>query len=168
MTNLLHSLGYIYKKPKLILACSDEQLKKFFIRFYLDNMENKPSDELVFFADVVPSQHNILPDYGWIRKGENRELKSNNGRSRFNIHAAMNVGRFKTTVVTSESNLDQESTVALLNQLLILYPYAKKMLNILDNAKYHCSKGDRDFAEKNINLVYLPAYSPELNMIESL
>ncbi|MDB6095807.1 MAG: hypothetical protein JWM09_85 [Francisellaceae bacterium] len=40
---------------------------------------------------------------------------------------------------------------------------------ILDNEKYHYIKAVRAFSEKNnINLVYLPAYSPELNMIERL
>ncbi|MDB6095811.1 MAG: transposase [Francisellaceae bacterium] len=66
MTNLLH---------KLVPVCLDEQLKESFIRSYLDYMENKPSDKLVFFAGGVHPQHNSLPSYGWIRKGENRELK---------------------------------------------------------------------------------------------
>ena len=39
----------------------------------------------------------------------------------------------------------------------------------MDNAKYHYSKAVRDFAATSrINLIYLPAYSPELNLIERL
>ncbi len=168
-TNLLHQLGFTYKKPKLVPANADEQAQDEFIKFYLDFMEKKPSDEIVFFADGVHPQHNSLPGYGWIRKGEDRELKSNTGRSRFNIHGAMNAETFETTIIASESNIDQESTITLFKQLLILYPTAKKIHVILDNAKYHYSKAVRDFASTNkINLVYLPTYSPELNLIERL
>ena len=81
----------------------------------------------------------------------------------------MNAETFETTIVASESNIDHESTIALFVQLLTLYPAAKKIHVILDNAKYHYSKVVREFASTSrINLVYLPAYSPELNLIERL
>ena len=95
----------------------------------LTHIENKPSDEIVFFADGAHPQHNSLPSHGWICKGEDRELKSNTGRSRFNIHGAMNAETFETTVVASERNIDHESTLALFAQLLILYPCAKKYMS---------------------------------------
>ena len=169
MTNLLKQLGFTYKKPKLVPASADKQAQEDFLNFYLNFMENKPSDEMVFFADGVHPQHNSLPSYGWIRKGEDRELKSNTGRSRFNIHGAMNAETFETTIVAGESNIDRESTITLLDQLQILYPFAKKIHVILDNAKYHYSQEVRDFVSNSkINLFYLPAYSPELNLIERL
>ena len=168
-TNFLHQLGFTYKKPKLVPANADKQAQDEFIKFYLNFMEKKPSDEIVFFADGVHPQHNSLPSYGWIRKGEDRELKSNTGRSRFNIHGAMNAETFETTIVASESNIDHESTIALFAQLLILYPVAKRIHVILDNAKYHYSKEVTAFVSTSrINIVYLPAYSPELNLIERL
>ncbi|OGI01886.1 MAG: hypothetical protein A2Y25_07995 [Candidatus Melainabacteria bacterium GWF2_37_15] len=40
---------------------------------------------------------------------------------------------------------------------------------ILDNASYHVAQGKEDFPiPKNINLLYLPTYSPDLNPIERL
>ncbi|MCH9692379.1 MAG: transposase [Gammaproteobacteria bacterium] len=41
---------------------------------------------------------------------------------------------------------------------------------ILDNARYHYSKTVKEWVEGNgrINLVFLPVYSPELNLIERL
>ncbi len=169
MTNLLHQLGFTYKKPKLVPANADKQAQDEFLELYLDFIEKKSEDEIIFFVDGVHPQHNSLPWHGWIRKGEECELKSNTGRSRFNIHGAMNAETFETTIVASESTIDQESTIALFVQLLLLYPKVKKIHIILDNARYHYSKKVRDFASKNkINLVYLPAYSPELNLIERL
>ena len=169
ITNLLHQLGFTYKKPKLVPSKADEQAQVEFLSFYLKFMESKPSDELVFFADGVHPQHNSLPSYGWIRKGENRELQSNTGRCRYNIHGAMNAETFETTIVSSESNIDHDSTIELFKQLETLYPWAKKIYVILDNAKYHYSQEVREFVSKSkIKLVYLPAYSPELNLIERL
>lgn len=169
ITNLLHQIGFTYKKPKLVPATADEQAQDIFLEFYLEFMKKKPSDEMVFFADGVYPQHNSLPSYGWIRKGKEVELKSNTGRSRFNIHGAMNAETFETFIVASENSINHESTIALCEQLLASYPFAKQIHIILDNAKYHYSKEVRDFVSKNrINLVYLPAYSPELNLIERL
>ena len=74
----------------------------------------------------------------------------------------MNAGTFETTIIASESNIDQKSTIA-------LYLLAKKIHVILDNAKYHICKAVRYFASTSrINMVYLPAYSPALNLIERL
>lgn len=169
MVTLLHRLGYTYKKPKLVPGNADHQAQEEFIKFYLDFVEKKKEDELVFFIDGVHPQHNSLPGHGWIRKGEDRELKSNTGRSRFNIHGAMNADTFETTIVASESNINDESTISLFEQLELLYPYAKKIHIILDNAKYHFSQLVRDYVSNSkINLVFLPAYSPELNLIERL
>jgi len=40
---------------------------------------------------------------------------------------------------------------------------------IIDNASYHVAQGKEDFPiPKNINLLYLPTYSPDLNPIERL
>ena len=169
MNNFLHQIGYTYKKPKLVPAKSDEQAQDEFIEYYVEFMKNKGPDELVFFVDGVHPQHNSMPGYGWIRKGENRKLKSNSGRSRFNIHGAMNAETFETTIVAGERNIDHESTVSLFEQLEMLHPYARKIHVILDNARYHYSDSVRQFASKSrINIIYLPTYSPELNLIERL
>jgi transposase len=51
MTNLLKQLGFTYKKPKLVPVSADKQAQEDFLKFYLDFIRNKPSDEIVFFAD---------------------------------------------------------------------------------------------------------------------
>ncbi len=46
----------------------------------------------------------------------------------------------------------------------------RKILLVLDNARFHHAVINRDFlksVENKIKLLYLPAYSPELNPIES-
>ncbi|MCB1660242.1 MAG: transposase [Pseudomonadales bacterium] len=55
------------------------------------------------------------------------------------------------------------------NQLREAYPAAPKIHIILDNSGYHrCQLVKDAAAEKNIELHYLPPYSPNLNPIERL
>ena len=46
--------------------------------------------------------------------------------------------------------------------------YAKEVIVLLDNARYHHAKPIKDLVEKSprLKLVFLPAYSPQLNLIE--
>ena len=56
-----------------------------------------------------------------------------------------------------------------MNKLREQYSVNKKLHLIVDQAGYHKAQAVKDEAEKlNINLVYLPAYSPNLNPIERL
>jgi transposase len=169
MTALLHRMGYVYKKPKLVPANPDEDSQECFLKEFSKFMKNKKKDEAVFFVDAVHPTWNSMAAYGWIKKGSIRELKSNSGRGRFNIHGAMNAETFETTVVTSESNVDSDSTLALMKALEIYYPLAVTIYMILDNARYHFSKPILDYVKNSrIRLVFLPSYSPELNLIERL
>jgi hypothetical protein len=47
-----------------------------------------PEDKL-FFMDGVHPQHNSLPAYGWLPRGEETKLKSNTGRQRANLSGAL-------------------------------------------------------------------------------
>ncbi|MDR3234683.1 MAG: hypothetical protein LBT46_13660 [Planctomycetaceae bacterium] len=57
-----------------------EKLKK-------TNGENDP----IYFADGCHPQFNSIPAYGWIRRGQEKELKSNCGRQWVNINGAVDV-----------------------------------------------------------------------------
>jgi len=169
MTALLHRLGYVYKKPKLVPANVDEEAQAAFLAQYLDFMENKKENEAVFFLDAMHPTWNSMAAYGWIKRGTTRELKSNTGRQRFNIHGAMNAETLETTIVSSESNIDSNSTIDLLKSLETFYPLASTIYVILDNAKYHFSRLVLEQVKNSrIKLIFLPSYSPELNLIERL
>jgi len=103
MTALLRRMGYVYKKPKLMPGNSDSEAQEYFLKEFLKFMQNKKKNEAVFFVDAVHPTWNSMAAYGWIKKGTIRELKSNSGRGRLNIHGAMNAETFETTVITSDS-----------------------------------------------------------------
>lgn len=169
LTDLLKRLDYVYKKPKLVPGNADTDAQAFFINQFTQFMENKRETDAVFFVDAVHPTHNTMTAYGWMRKGKSTELQSNSGRSRLNIHGAMNAETYETTIVSSEENINTDSTISLFEYLIVLYPLATAIYVILDNAKYHFSKEVQEWVKKSkIKLVFLPSYSPELNLIERL
>lgn len=167
MRDLLHRLGYEFKKPKLVPGNPDAEAQEEFAKYYEDFMESKGSDVEVLFMDAVHPEHNTMAAYGWIKKGEKRRLKTNSGRQRLNLHGAINIETAEMTVIESDS-INKDSTVQLLEMLDRKYWYATEVIVILDNARYHYSKEVQEVIEKSqrLKLVYLPTYSPELNLIE--
>jgi transposase len=85
------------------------------------------------------------------------------------IHGAMNAETFETVTITSEDNVNTDSTIQLFEYLEALYPLATFIHVILDNARYHFSKPVKKWLKNSrIKLIFLPTYSPELNLIERL
>ena len=167
MRDLLHRLGYEFKKPKLVPGTPDTQAQEIFADQYDRFMETKGQDVEVVFLDAVHPQHNTMAAYGWIKKGEQRRLQTNSGRQRLNLHGAINAETMDLTVIESQT-IDKESTLQLFELLNQKYSYAKEVIVILDNARYHYAREVQEWLKVNgrIRLVFLPAYSPELNLIE--
>jgi transposase len=166
MSALLKRLGYVYKKPKLVPGNPDTDAQEIFVEQYDSFMQEKPRSTEVLFLDAVHPEHNTMAAYGWMKKGETRELKTNSGRQRLNLHGAINAETYKMTVIESET-IDSDSTINLLSTLENTYPKAKEIIVILDNAKYHYSKAVKEHLENSkIRLAFLPSYSPNLNLIE--
>lgn len=167
MTKLLHRLGYTYKKPKLIPGNPNREQQEEFVQFYESFLENKRENEEILFVDAVHPEHNTLAAYGWIKKGDKRCLKTNCGRQRLNLHGAVNAETMEVTLIESEK-VNSDSTIELLETLTQHYFEADRLHIILDNARYHYSVQVKHYLESNpkINLVFLPPYSPELNLIE--
>lgn len=168
MRDFLHRLGYEYKKPKLIPGNPDIDAQEEFASFYEKFMQNKPSDAEVLFVDAVHPEHNTMAAYGWIKRGKKRVLKTNSGRQRLNLHGAINAETHDITITESDT-INRDSTIQLFETIHQKYCMASMIYIILDNASYHYSKEVKAFLEnKNIKLVFLPPYSPNLNLIERL
>jgi transposase len=168
MRDLLHRLGYEYKKPKLVPGNPDIEAQELFAEQYEEFMLNKPADVEVLFGDAVHPEHNGMAAYGWIKRGEKRELKTNSGRQRLNLHGAMNAETYQVTVIESKT-VNSDSTLELFQTVESAYPAASRIMMILDNARYHYSKEVQAYLEgSRIEIVFLPSYSPNLNLIERL
>ena len=168
MRDLLHRMGYEHKKPKLVPGNPDIQAQEEFAEQYYHFLETKPDDVELLFGDAVHPEHNTMAAYGWIKRGQTRELKTNSGRQRLNLHGAMNAETYKVTLIESDT-VNYESTIRLFEAIEQAYPCAREIILMLDNAKYHFSKKVVAYLENSrIRVVPLPSYSPNLNLIERL
>ena len=96
------------------------------------------------------------------------EVRSNTGRRRLNINGAIDLERLEP-VVRYDDTIDAASTIALFEQLLHVYACAACIYVICDNARYYRSKAVQSYLENSrVKLVFLPAYAPNLNLIERL
>ena len=167
MRDLLHRLGYEYKKPKLVPGNPDPEAQEEFATYYEEFMMKKTEKTEVLFIDAVHPEHNTMAAYGWIKRGEKRKLQTNSGRQRLNLHGAINAETMEMTVIESEA-ANKDSTVQLLEMIDKKYEGSDEIIVILDNATYHRSQEVKEVEQESarLKLVYLPPYSPELNLIE--
>ncbi|MCF6338954.1 MAG: IS630 family transposase [Gammaproteobacteria bacterium] len=169
MRDLLHRIGYEYKKPKLVPGNPDIDAQEVFVSQYEDFMLKKPSDTEVLFIDAVHPEHNAMAAYGWIKRGQKRKVKTNSGRQRLNLHGALNAETLEITIIESET-VNTDSTIQLIEVVDQKYSLAKEIILLVDNAKYHYSKEVQKNLKDHprIRMVFLPSYAPNLNLIERL
>jgi transposase len=88
------------------------------------------------------------------------------GRKRFNVLAALNAMTHEIITVTNQTYINAQSVCELLHKISIMY-IGVPITIVLDNARYQKCEMVRNVAKQlNIELLYLPSYSPQLNLIE--
>ena len=167
MANLLNSIGYVYKKTKTIPGKANPELQQEFIEKYEELVENKGNNP-IYFLDATHPQHNVENGYAWIEKSFDWIIPSNTGRKRLNINGALNI-ETKDSVFLFEEKINVESVLRIFKELENRNPDADCIYVICDNASYHHSRIAKEYVEKSrIKMVFLPPYSPNLNIIERL
>lgn len=85
ITQLLCRMGYVYKKPKLVPGKADTGKQRVFVECYEKLKASKAPEDPIYFMDATHPHHNPVAGYGWIKRGQDREIQSNTGRQRLNI-----------------------------------------------------------------------------------
>ena len=120
----------------------------------------------VYFLDAAHMLHAAIPSQGWIRRGKTMQLKTNSGRNRLNILGAYSPDDHDLISLEGRESCDGERVVQLLRKIRAANP-GKRLLIVLDNAPYNHADPVTKAAEiLRIQLLYLPSYSPNLNLIE--
>jgi transposase len=92
-------------------------------------------------------------------------VPTGSGRQRLNVLGAVGYGTAKMITVINRGSIGAEQVCELLRQ--IKRRCRKPVTVVLDNASYHRAKVVRQCAEAlDIELLFLPPYSPNLNLIE--
>jgi transposase len=128
--------------------------------------EAQAGKRAVFFVDAA---HVVLaPFLGFLWSFVRVFIKAPAGRQRFNVLGALNAKTHELVMVTNDAYINAESVCELLRKLAALNLGVPITL-FLDNARYQKCALVIALAESlHIELCFLPAYSPNLNLIERL
>ena len=99
--------------------------------------------------------------------GQERSLLPVSGRERVNLNAALNA-HCPTQVLLDETTcVNAQGTRRRYGQVLAAHPDNARIYVVCDNARSYTNRGLRAWlADKPICQVFLPPYSPNLNLIE--
>ena len=93
-------------------------------------------------------------------------VKTASGRKRFNVLGALNFLTKNIETVVNTTYITSTQVIEMLEKLAVDY-VGKPIKIVLDNARYqHCKAVVEAAARLHIELIFLPTYSPNLNLIE--
>jgi len=169
MNKWLHQNGFSYKQPKGVPHKFDSDKQAEFIEKYEALKASVADDEPILFMDAVHPTQATKVTRGWIRKGVDKIINTTGSRTRLNIIGAIRLGHLTDTVTAQYKTINGESVIEFFERIRQQYPTSSRIHLVLDGAGYHRSQLVKDKAKLlNIELHYLPPYSPNLNPIERL
>jgi transposase len=128
--------------------------------------EARQSQRQVYFVDAA---HFVFaPFLGFLWCAARLFVRAPSGRKRYNVLGALDAVTHRLIRVTNHGYINAESVCALLREVAGVAVGVPITL-VLDNARYQkCALVQGLAASLGIELLYLPSYSPNLNLIERL
>ena len=167
MRAFLKKLGIKWRKVGGIPAKVDiEAQQKFHDEQLPPRLEEaKVGKRAVYFMDAA---HFVMGAFlGFLWCVTRVFVRTPSGRQRFNVLGALNAITKKLEMVTNDSYITSIQVCELLKKLA--ESTALPITIVLDNARYQKCALVMDLAKKlGIELLWLPSYSPNLNLIERL
>lgn len=164
----LKGMGLKFRKLGMIPAKADADEQREFLdeRLRPRLRQARRLRRVVCFVDAAHFVHGTFLGYLWCFA--RLLIRGPSGRRRFNVLGAIDAVTRELTTVTNDTTIDAAAICELLRKLVARYPGPPLTL-VLDNARYQrCEPVRLLAAELRIELLYLPAYSPNLNLIERL
>lgn len=129
-------------------------------------IEANNEERKVFFVDAA---HFVMGGFlGYIWCFVRLFLHTSSGRQRYNVLGAVDAFSKELISVCNTTYINAQSVCELLNKIRLRCENFSITL-IMDNARYQKCKLVMQYAkELNIDLLFLPSYSPQLNLIERL
>jgi len=171
---LRQTLGMRWRKvaavplpPKLTLAEHAARQSQFLQNDLRPRLaEAQAGQRAVFFVDAA---HFVLGSFlGWLWCRTRRFVKAASGRQRYNVLGAFNAVTHELVQVANDSYVTA-STVCDLLRKIAASGLTMPVTLVLDNARYQrCALVQELARSLGIELLFLPSYSPNLNLIERL
>ena len=120
----------------------------------------------LFFVDA---SHFVMGGFsGAIWTKTRRYVQTACGRQRYNVLGALDFVTKKVETITNSAYITSTQVIALIDKLAAAYAGFPIKL-VLDNARYQrCKAVIEHAAAVGVELIFLPTYSPNLNLIERL
>lgn len=127
--------------------------------------EAKAGKRTVYFVDAA---HFVCGCFlGYIWSIARRFIPTMSGRKRYNVLGAINAITHDLCCYCNETYINSHSVCDLLEMIKSICDNDNPITVIMDNAKYQrCSLVTELALKLNIELFFLPSYSPNLNIIE--
>jgi transposase len=178
MRKLLKRLGCSFHKASAFLFKADQQKQKGFVQEYEQDKATAPAGDCRrYFLDGVHPLYGLeAVCYCWLLAGQRLEVGVGGGRKRLNILGAYcpDDQEYLDRRYTAQ-NLNAQSVIELFTLMMARHPRAKHFRIYLDNARYQHARLLKEWIEQTrvgtgvtFDLRHLPAYSPNLNLIERL
>ncbi len=163
---VMKNMGMVYRKTAAIPGKADPQLQLDFLSHeLLPRLEEAQNGERrVFFVDAA---HFVLGAFlGMIWCFVRQFIRTGSGRQRYNILGAVETRDHELLSIRTNSNINALTVCELLMLVRQHHP-TEPLTFVLDNARYQHNKKVREMAlQLDVELLYLPTYSPNLNLIE--
>ena len=164
----LKNLGMKRRKVGHVPAKADPEKQKTFLKEELEPRleEAKQGKRHVFFVDAA---HFVMqPFLGFLWCFARQFIRASSGRKRFNVLGALHATTLQVVTFTNDSYINSRSVARLMCQIAVEFAGLPITL-VMDNASYQRCHFVRDLATAlGIELLFLPPYSPNLNLIERL
>lgn len=167
---ILKKLDFVYKKTMSVPGKADLVSQEAFLAEMEPFLEEVGPDEAIYFVDAVHPHHNTRSDYAWVKRGEIKAIPTNTGRDRLNINGAMNAHKPEDVVIVEAERINGQATIALYDKIQQQNLDKKTIYIFCDNARYYYNAEVGAWLAQNPRIVqlFLPPYSPNLNLIERL
>jgi len=161
----MQRMGLVRRKVGSIPSKADPEKQKIFKETSLDPILKKARQKKcsVFFMDAA---HFVwAPFLGYLWSFTRVFIKAPAGRMRYNVLGALNAITKEMITVTNPTYINADSVCELLQK--IREQVSGAVAVVLDNARYQrCDKVQAMADHLHIQLLFLPPYSPNLNLIE--
>jgi transposase len=171
--HFLHRLGLKPRKvaaipipPKSTLEDHVKTQAEFLVKKLEPRLEQaRQGSRSVFFVDAAHFVHASFLGVLWCVA--RLCVRAASGRKRYNVLAALDAVSHQMIAVTNHSYINAESVCLLLRAVADAATPGLPITLVLDNARYQkCTLVAGLAKELGIEMLYLPSYSPNLNLIE--
>jgi transposase len=172
LKDLLRRIGASYHKVSGFFGKADVKKQRGWVRKYRRHKREARPRTRRYFVDACHPVWGVGLLYScWLLTGQRFYVGVGNGRKRLNILGAYCPDDHDYTGLRlTKEHITGEQFVKLLEKLLAKHPETEKFILYRDNARYYSKPCVKEWlaAHPQFRLVPLPAYSPNLNLIERL